>query len=213
MEIKGVITGDIIGSSQIKIEHRGDLLTCLNTMGDELQCVSPFRMEMYRGDSFQLLVEDPSKAIKIAILLRAGLIYHTPNKNDGVWDARISVGIGGIDFMSDNIVTSDGEAFMLSGTQLDNIGKRRLVVKTPWEEVNKELEMSTAFVDDIISGWSSTQAGMMYMSLRQDKSKKDVAEMTGTSVQNVRNVLANAKESLIVKYLEHNSEIINGQLI
>ena len=213
MEIKGVITGDIIGSSQIKIEHRGDLLTCLNTMGDELQCVSPFRMEMYRGDSFQMLVEDPSKAIKIAILLRAGLIYHTPNKNDGVWDARISVGIGGIDFMSDNIVTSDGEAFMLSGTQLDNIGKRRLVVKTPWEEVNKELEMSTAFVDNIILGWSSTQAGMMYMSLRQDKSKKDVAEMTGTSVQNVRNVLANAKESLIVKYLEHNSEIINGQLI
>lgn len=212
MEIKGVITGDIIGSSQIKIEHRGDLLTCLNTMGDELQCVSPFRMEMYRGDSFQLLVEDPEKAIKIAILLRAGLIYHTPQKDEGVWDARISVGIGGINFMSENIVTSDGEAFLLSGTQLDKIGKRRLVVKTPWEEVNKELEMSTAFVDDIISGWSSTQAGMMYMSLRQDKPKKDVAEMTGTSVQNVRNVLANAKESLIVKYLEHNSEIINRQL-
>ena len=32
MEIKGVITGDIIGSSQIKPEFRAELLTCLTTM-------------------------------------------------------------------------------------------------------------------------------------------------------------------------------------
>lgn len=88
-------------------------------------------MELYRGDSFQLLVEDPALAIYIAILLRAGLIYNTPDTSDGVWDARISVGIGSIDFISENIVTSDGEAFLLSSTQLDNIGKRRLAVKTP----------------------------------------------------------------------------------
>ena len=56
MEIKGVITGDIVGSSQIKPEFRADLLKCLTTMEEELQSVSPFRMELYRGDSFQLLV-------------------------------------------------------------------------------------------------------------------------------------------------------------
>ena len=212
MEIKAVITGDIVGSSQIKPEHRIDLLFCLKLMEDELQCVSPFRMELYRGDSFQLLVESPHKAMKIAILLRAGLISHTPTKEGDIWDARISVGLGTVDFISDKIVTSDGEAFMLSGTQLDTIGKRRLVVKTPWEDVNKELEISTAFVDDILSGWSSTQAGMMYMSLRQDKPKKDVAEMTGTSVQNVRNVLGNAKEGLVLKYLSRNSELLEHYL-
>jgi hypothetical protein len=86
MDIKGVITGDIVGSSQIKPELRGDLLTCLSSMQVELQCVSPFRMEMYRGDSFQLLVDDPSVTTKIAILLRAGLIAHTPNKNEELWD-------------------------------------------------------------------------------------------------------------------------------
>ena len=114
MEIKGVITGDIVGSSQIKPEFREDLLTCLTTMREELQCVAPFRMELYRGDSFQLLVEDPAMTAKIAILLRAGLIYHTPNKDSGTWDAKVSIGIGGIDFISENIVTSDGEAFMYS---------------------------------------------------------------------------------------------------
>lgn len=44
MDVKGVITGDIVGSSQIKPELRGDLLTCLSSMQVELQCVSPFRI-------------------------------------------------------------------------------------------------------------------------------------------------------------------------
>ena len=55
---------------------------------------------------------------------------------------------------------------------------------------------------------SGTQAGMMYMSLRQGKTKKNVADITGTSVQNVRNVLSNAKELLICKYIERNIELI-----
>lgn len=88
-------------------------------------------MELYRGDSFQLLVEDPAMTTKIAILLRAGLIYHTPNKDAGMWDAKVSIGIGSIDFISDNIVTSDGEAFIYSGRQLDNMGKHRLSIRTP----------------------------------------------------------------------------------
>ena len=40
MEIKGVITGDIIGSSQIRPEFRVDLLTCLTTMEEELHGIS-----------------------------------------------------------------------------------------------------------------------------------------------------------------------------
>lgn len=206
--MKGVITGDIVDSSQIKAQNRGHLLNCLNTMSEELQLISPFRMELFRGDSFQLLVDNASAAMKIAVLLRAGLIHSTP-EDEKVWDARISLGIGNVEFLSDSIVTSDGEAFQYSGRQLDEMGKQCLAVKTPWEEANKELDLSTAFLDDIIKGWSGKQAGMIYLSLRQDIAKKDVAELSGTSVQNVRNVLATAKESLVKKYLDRYSEIIH----
>ena len=72
--------------------------------------------------------------------------------------------------------------------------------------------MSTAFVDDIITGWSNKQAGMIYLSLRQNSAKKEVAEMSGTSIQNVRNVLSVAKESLIKKYIERNAEIITAHI-
>ena len=210
--MKGVITGDIVGSSRIKTEYRADLLNCLNTMKEELQCVSSFGMELFRGDSFQLLVDDPAQAAKIAILLRAGLINHTPNKDDGMWDAKISLGIGEVEFLSDSIVTSDGEAFQLSGRQLDGMGKRRLAVKTPWQDANEELSTLTAFVDDIIMGWSGKQAGLIYLALKQDTPKKDVAEHIGTSVQNVRNVLSSARESLIRIYLERYNDIIKNHL-
>ena len=204
--MKGIITGDIVDSSQISAQYRGELLNCLNTMGE--QCVTPFSMELFRGDSFQLLIDEPSAAIKIAILLRAGLIRHTASKENGMWDARISLGIGNVEFLSERIVTSDGEAFHYSGRQLDEMGKQRLAVKTPWQDVNDELALSTAFIDDIINGWSSKQAGMIYLALRQDTPKKDIAKLIGTSVQNVRNVLSSAKESLVRKYIERYRDII-----
>lgn len=210
--IKGVITGDIVGSTSIKTEYRANLLNCLNTMKEELQNVSPFTMELFRGDSFQLLIENPAAALKIAILLRAGLIHHTPDKENGMWDARISLGIGQVQFMADSIVTSDGEAFQYSGRQLDTMNKTRLAVKTPWNDVNEELEVSTAFVDDIIKRWSGKQAGMIYLSLKADSPKKEVAQYIGTSVQNVRNVLSSAREPLIRMYIERYSKIITNHL-
>lgn len=210
--IKGVITGDIVGSTNIKTEYRATLLNCLNTMKEELQCVSPFTMELFRGDSFQLLVEDPTAALKVAILLRAGLIHHTPDKENGMWDARISLGIGQVEFMADSIVTSDGEAFQYSGRLLDTMNKTRLAIKTPWHDVDEELDVSTAFADDIIKRWSGKQAGMMYLSLKSDSPKKKVAEHIGTSVQNVRNVLSSAREPLIRMYLERYCKVITDHL-
>ena len=51
---------------------------------------------------------------------------------------------------------------------------------------------------------------MIYLSLRQNSAKKEVAEMSGTSIQNVRNVLSVAKETLIKKYIERTAEIISA---
>ena len=131
-----------------------------------------------------------------------------------MWDARISLGIGQVQFIADSIVTSDGEAFQYSGRQLDTLNKmrQRIAIKTPWNDVNEELEVSTAFVDDIIKGWSSKQAGMIYLSLKRDMPKKHVAELIGTSVQNVRNVLSSAREPLIRKYIERYHTLITNHL-
>ena len=212
MTVKGVITGDIIGSSNVKPENRSLLLDCLKAMKDELSSISPFKMEIFRGDSFQLLVEQPEMTIELAILLRAGLIHHTPSKKDGIWDAKVSVGIGTVDFISDEIITSDGEAFQYSGRKFDKMGKQRLVVTTPWSDVNEELVVSTSFADDIITRWSIKQARMVYMSLMKNQSRKELAELAGTSAQNVSDILSTAKAALIRKYIERCIKIITTRL-
>lgn len=212
MLIKGVITGDVIGASKIKLENRIQLLDCFYAMKDELQSISPFKMELFRGDSFQLLVEKPEMTIKLAILLRAGLIHHTSSTEEVIWDAKVSIGIGTVDFISNEIVTSDGEAFQYSGRQFDKMGRQRLVIKTPWPDVNEELAISTPFADDIITRWSIRQAGMIYMSLIRNHSQKELAQSIGTSAQNVSKILTSAKEGLIRNYIERSIKLIAAYL-
>ena len=85
-KIKGVITGDIIGSSDIQIKYRDFLLESIRKIVDELSIIEPIKIELFRGDSFQMIIDAPENAIKIAVLLRAGLKSHTPKECKKTWD-------------------------------------------------------------------------------------------------------------------------------
>lgn len=91
-KIKGVITGDIIESSAIQIKYRDFLLESIREIANELSVIEPLRIEFFRGDSFQTVIDSPENAMKIAILLRAGLKGHTPKECKKPWDARLSLG-------------------------------------------------------------------------------------------------------------------------
>lgn len=121
--IKGVITGDLVNSTNIAVEWRQTVVDALNACVTDFSPLTPIKIEMYRGDSFQVVVDNPELSLTIAIAIRAKLRASTPEKKE-IWDARISVGIGDVSFESDNIVTSDGEAFRLSGRAFDAMGKK-----------------------------------------------------------------------------------------
>ena len=89
-----------------------------------------------------MVVDNPAEALKVAILLRAGLMSKTPENYRKPWDARLSLGVGDISYQADKVVVSDGEAFQISGHEFDEIGKRRLIVKTRWDTINAELKVS-----------------------------------------------------------------------
>lgn len=208
MEIKGVLTGDIIHSTTIQADWRERLLETIRGLVDELQLLSPMRMEFFRGDSFQILVEKPGECLTIAVLLRAGLKSKTPEESAQLWDARIAVGVGDVTYTSEQVVVSDGDAFRFSGWAFDELGKRTLAVRTPWQEVNDELRVSTAFADDIISGWSVSQAEAVYLSLLHQTSQKDIAAYLQKTAQNISKLLSTGKETLIRLYLERYEQII-----
>jgi len=206
--MNGIITGDIIDSTSIPIEQRKDLLTAISVISEELQVFSPLKCEIYRGDSFQIVVNRPEMAMLIAILLRAGLKSRVPKGSKQNWDARIAVGIGEIEFISDSILVSDGEAFRLSGREFDELGKRNLAIRTRWDDANEELKISTAFADDIITNWTSSQSLVIYMSLAYQMTQKEIAEKLGQSSQNISKLSNVAKEKLIRTYINRCTQII-----
>ena len=209
-KIKGVITGDIIESSAIQIKYRDFLLKSIREIADELSVIEPLRIEMFRGDSFQAVIDSPENAMKIAVLLRAGLKGHTPKECKKPWDARLSIGVGTISYHADNTVLSDGEAFQYSGRTLDEMGKRRLVVKTRWADVNEELQVSGAFADEVVSSWSVPQSQAAYQALLYNTSQKEIANKFQKSAQNISKLLGAAKVNLVQMYIDRYHKLISN---
>lgn len=209
-KIKGVITGDIIESSAIQIEYRDLLVESIQRIANELMVIGSLKIEFFRGDSFQMVIDSPENAMKIAVLLRAGLKSETPKEFKKPWDARISLGVGTISYHANNIVLSDGEAFQYSGRELDEMGKRRLMVKTRWSEVNEELQVSTAFADEVITSWSVSQSQATYQVLLHNTPQKYIAQKFQKSAQNISKLLSAAKVNLIQTYIDRYHNLISN---
>lgn len=212
MDIKGVITGDIIGSTQIAPVNRELLLNTIRDITRDIERWSEVRLEIFRGDSFQMLINNPVKTLRIGILIRSGLLKNSPTNIK--WDARIALGIGTIAFDKEqSVVESDGEAFQNSGREFDELGKsKRLTIKTPWKLMNEELKVSTAFADEIISGWTITQAEVMYLSILTGKTQKELALELNKSPQTFSKLMINAKAGLIESYLNRYEQSVTNKL-
>lgn len=200
--LKGVITGDLVNSTNISPVWRQLVIDALSASVSDCNTLTPVRMEMYRGDSFQVLVEDPEYSLAVAIALRAKLRAATP-ENQEIWDARLSVGVGNISFETGSILTSDGEAFRLSGRAFDSIGKKRLTLATPWEEFDYALDLLTRFADEIISSWTVRQATIVSHSLIIQKKQKDMAKELNMTRQNFNYLWNSAKAQLIFDYIKY----------
>ncbi len=210
--IKGVITGDLVNSTNIAAEWRQTVVNALHQCVAESLPLTLIKLEMYRGDSFQVVVDKPQYALAVAIALRAKLKAETPDKQE-MWDARLAVGVGEISFEGDNIVTSDGEAFRQSGRSFDHIGKKRLVISTPWPDFNNEIDLVTRFADDVITSWTAKQARVVYHSmLFPNKLQKDLAEELGMTRQNFNYHWGSSRGQLILDYVDYFKSLISKHI-
>ena len=206
--MKGVITGDVVGST--KINEFGKLPKLINDLITEISLYcAKCKVEISRGDSFQVLVEDPKQALLVALLIRAGFRKSSIDLGNKDLDVRLSVGIGEVSYMDEKIGQSNGEAFILSGHGFDNLTKtQRLSVQTFSESINSELKVETAFVDDIASNWTHLHGEIMYQALLTDSTQCEMAKKLGTSQQNICKRLRCAKEKLVRLYLNRFSSLI-----
>ena len=205
-----VLTGDVISSSKA---NRDLLLRDLKVAFDKIASWESDKkqrgFELYRGDSFQGIVFKPENALKYAIMIRAHLrkLDKTVER-----DARIAIGIGSIDYLADSIAESDGEAFRNSGPVLDTMKNGvRVRVKTPWEEVNEEMEVTLVLADALINRWSASQAEVVAESLEESK-QTEIALKLGISQSAVNQRLKSANWEAIEKVIERFATIIEKHI-
>ena len=138
-----VITGDIIGSRQQKSKHWvEDLKKILSPFGE-----SPRQWEVYRGDEFQIEIQDPEDALLTAILIKAHLRALK-------LDARMSIGFGNKTHNAEKISESNGSAFINSGELFETLKKQKvtLALRTADaaidEKMNLMLQLALTFMDN-----------------------------------------------------------------
>ena len=210
METYAVLTGDIVKSRDIT--PRAQLIETLKEALETAKETHHAEYDVYRGDSFQMVIPSAPAAALVAIIIRSKLISHSPKKSSP-WDTRISIGIGGITYRGEKTTESDGPAFLLSGQGMDELNKknRRLNIKAPWEHADRSLSLVTRFVDDIISNWSKYSAETALYSLVYNESQSVLAKRLGKSQSTINDRIATAKLELVKAYVQHVKEYISWE--
>jgi hypothetical protein len=176
-----VITGDIVASSRLAVSERMRLLKVMaessrlvrGFMGKAL----PLEVDVFRGDSWQMLVTDPPRSLRAGLLFRALLRAKMESLH---FDTRLAIGIGTADLIPRRRVSEGtGEAFRRSGLALDGMKKRRMSFSFPEAATEGELDAIVHLLDGLATGWTDRQARAMVGAMR-GKTQKEISASWGS---------------------------------
>ena len=144
-----ILTGDVINSRKVESNIWLPVLkAAFQTVG-----MSSKTWEIYRGDSFQIEIEEIENSLLFAIKLKAAL------KKIKDLDVRIAIGIGSKNDEYINITEGSGAAFLSSGLAFDTLLKKQnLVIKTPNKDFDHIFNTSLALALLIMDNWTVNSA-------------------------------------------------------
>lgn len=193
-----IITGDIIASSKLTPVKRKKLQSKVDAFIKKITETLPdFKAEQFRGDSLQcVLTKNKSAGLRTALSLYCFLAA------DG-FKIRQSVGIGDISFNGNNIVTSDGTAFRLSGENIDELKKRGelISVASVNDNYNEEWKVHSASLNYLLDRLSEAQAEALYLQLQNVK-QDEIAKALHISQPSVHQRLQAAGWTVINKMIQ-----------
>ncbi len=192
-----ILTGDIIKSRSIKNPE-----VWLSTLKEALtQCSkSPSQWEIYRGDSFQLEIEDVADSFKAALYIKACI------KTIKDLDVRIAIGIGEKSFAGKTVVESNGEAFQFSGDTLETLKKEKvnLKIKTTNEQLNTEFNLYFKFALTIMDRWTTNSAEIVKLYIEQPNAlQEELGKLIGINQNAVSSRQKRAQLELIIQLEQH----------
>jgi hypothetical protein len=189
-----IITGDIIHSQKADPQiWLGKLKSELNDIGK-----NPEVWEVYRGDSFQAEIADPSSALATAIKIKSAI------KSIRTMDVRMAIGIGEKTYHAPKITESNGTAFVFSGEMFERCVKEKqnLAVSTSSEDFNLEINLILRFALIAMDNWTANSAEMVSLALTNPGySQKELGELLGIKQNAVSNRLKRAHYDDITKLI------------
>lgn len=170
-----IITGDFVDSHSFSASIRAELKLLLI----EYEKKSSSKFDYFiRGDGIQILSKENAlhEALYLKCLFHAKLNIHV----------RFSIGIGEISHLENELSNSVGEAFMLSGQQLDQMKaeKKLIALKTNSERINDEWEIHCKVLDYLELRRTQNQSEVV-VGLLKDKTQTQLAAEIGISQPSV----------------------------
>jgi hypothetical protein len=225
----GIITGDIVNSRSIPIDVKEKLYKNVKNFLHKLQLdewITSY--ELFRGDSFQCLLEKIEHALRVTLMIKCFIKSYvdevqedrelqdqknnSKGYNQSKYDIRLATGIGSSDFTDKgNLAHSDGQAFYLAGDALDYLKKQpfRMMLVTYNEAFNVSLEPSILLLDAVIEKWTNNQAeAVMYKLL--SKKEDEIAQLLGISQSAINQRAKTSQWHAIEKLLLYFENKINA---
>ena len=198
-----VLTGDLVNSTKMTDEVYSDVITnlkgLLKTAHQKYQAIG----EIYRGDEFQIQFPDPIHAIECTLLIKLSLQISKFSKKP--LQSTLSLAYGSHSILDDKPNTSSGPVFINSGRGLNKTQRGDISVnfETTVQESNKEIILLTQFLNHQLNRLTRTQAELLYQYIESNYAEhKKIADITGTSRQNISNRLGNIGAFLVRDYIK-----------
>jgi hypothetical protein len=170
-----IITADIINSR--KLVNQEIWITPLKKLLS-LYGATPQKWEIFRGDYFQVEIEDAKEALllslKIKALMKSIIATEGQKKGDSI-DVRMAIGLGTKEYVADRISESNGTAFINSGEKFEKLKKEKMTLAIQSSFPNFDYEMNLYLKLAIIQmdAWTVNSAAL-FTTLFEDPEKKQV---------------------------------------
>lgn len=209
-----VITGDIIHSRKVKDSSPWlyPFKILLNSWGK-----SPEIWEIYRGDSFQIKVDDVEKALLYAFCIKAlikSIVITDQDEGNIRLDVRMAIGIGEEGFKTKKITESNGDAFIRSGEQFEKLQSEKvnLSLQSPWADWDADMNLKIRLGLIAMDNWSSNSAELMSIILQQPQLKQtEISQILGIEQNSVSGRFSRAYASEIIALEQNFREQIKKQ--
>lgn len=203
MSVKAILTCDIVNSTKLTPAKERKLLADIKFL------FTDNKIEFFRGDSFQVCIDNPMEALKLCLLCRVAALKLFKEQKIPIIDVRVSIGIGEVKLPIKELSTAKGEAFLLSGRSFDIMAKSNLhlAITINNELANEGLNVIADYLNNIFHRITGKQAEVLF-ELLKNETQQTAAKKLKKTKSTIHQLATSAQWQQIEKLLLQYQTII-----